>query len=298
MDQAPFEADACEDDLDDLPIIDKSLLKRFEKIGDGRTSEVYRGTYGGVEVAVKEMKEFASMKPKDRMNLAREIDILRRVAHDHLVGFIGIMESAGKIRVITDFCRGGDLFDLLHNSGLNLAWTQKTRIGTDVASAMAYLHGYDPPIIHRDLKSLNLILAAPVRKQTDTPYIKVTDFGQARMMDFCVNMTQNAGTYHWMAPEVFTMSHYDSKVDVYSFAMVLYELLCQAIPFADIKAEMVGMAVLQGKRPDLAMVPEDCPAYLQQMMTSCWATAPEDRPTFSTIFEWFVSEGSAAAGSG
>mmetsp|Transcript_127973 Transcript_127973/g.368717 ORF Transcript_127973/g.368717 Transcript_127973/m.368717 type:complete len:287 (-) Transcript_127973:49-909(-) len=284
-------AEAEEGEPVQLPIIDRTQLVKLEKVGDGRTSDVFRGTYMGVEVAIKEMREFAAMKPKDRTNLAREIDILRRVKHKHLLGFVGIMENAGKIQVITDFCHGGDVFDLVHNSGLQLAWPQRMVISLDVANAMQYLHSYDPPIIHRDLKSLNLLLVSPVVSQSDEPFVKVADLGQARMVESVINMTVNAGTYHWMAPEVFCEEHYDSKVDVYSFSMVLYELICQAIPFGNLKPQMVGVAVIQGERPDLSVVPDDCPPFLREMMTSSWSAAPEDRPDFQSILDQFSAAG-------
>mmetsp|Transcript_23759 Transcript_23759/g.68400 ORF Transcript_23759/g.68400 Transcript_23759/m.68400 type:complete len:293 (+) Transcript_23759:62-940(+) len=279
------------DDEDDfeLAIINKADLRKCEQIGDGQTSAVFRGTYQGVEVAIKEMHEISAMNPKDRLNLEREIDILRRVSHDHLVGFIGVMEHRGRIRIVTDFCRGGDAFDLLHNSGVALAWEQKTRMAKHVASAMEYLHSLDPPIIHRDLKSLNLLLSAPVRNSTDMPFVKVADFGLARMIDDFTKMTQNTGTHHWMAPELLGMEPYGCKVDVYSFSMVLYELICQRMPFEEVKPQLVCLVVARGQRPDLAKVPPEAPEYLKETMMQSWAAEPDERPSFSEIVTRFAS---------
>merc|ERR1719409_2333242 len=101
------------------------------------------------------------------------------------------------------------------------------------AAAMDYLHQFHPQIIHRDLKSLNLLLERPVNSPHDTPHVKVTDFGLARMMDVSLtdtHMTAGVGTPYWMAPEIFAGTTYDEKVDVYSYGMVLFEILARRIP--------------------------------------------------------------------
>mmetsp|Transcript_95637 Transcript_95637/g.276327 ORF Transcript_95637/g.276327 Transcript_95637/m.276327 type:complete len:292 (-) Transcript_95637:182-1057(-) len=281
MKPAPHE---CSDsDEEGLAMINPSELVKHELIGDGQTATVFRGEYKGQEVAIKEMHDISLMKQKDQVNLEREINILRRVSHPHLVGLIGIMEHPGKIWIVTNLCRGGDVFELLHNSGMTLAWKQKLRIATDVASAMKYLHSQNPPIIHRDLKSLNLLLMSPVNSTTDEPYVKVADFGLARMIEEGNMMTKNTGTYHWMAPELLHESSYDCKVDVYSYSMVLYEVICQDLPFVDVKPMMVCIVVMRGERPDMSKVPADTPEFLSELMQLCWAASPEDRPSFAEM---------------
>merc|ERR1719198_501572 len=105
-------------------------------------------------------------------------------------------------------------------------------------------------IIHRDLKSLNLLLLKRVERQQDVPVVKVSDFGLSRMQDSAydfdwkkITMTNAAGTFHWMAPEVFTGTRYDEKVDVYSYAMLLFEVICREMPFEEVDAKEVQVLV-------------------------------------------------------
>merc|ERR1719221_392644 len=115
---------------------------------------------------------------------------------------------------------------------------------------MSYLHGFEPPIVHRDLKSLNLLLANPVETVHDLVRTKVGDFGLSKVAasQGPASMTKNAGTFHWMAPEVFCSDSYDRKVDVYSFSMILYEVICQNIPFEQVHPKRLGLHVIKGLR--------------------------------------------------
>lgn len=260
----------------------------LEEIGDGVTSVVFKGMYNGHLVAVKEMSQNPNaMTPKARLNLERELGILQSVSHPNLVTFLGADEQCGKVRIVTDFCGGGAAFDLLHNTDIDLSWRQKSQMLNDVAAAMTYLHAFQPPIIHRDLKSLNLLLKNEVLTNKDPAEVKVTDFGLSRMIEEhgggAAVMTKNAGTCHWMAPEVFGGNHYDCKVDVYSYSMILYEIVCQVIPFGSVPANKLGLRVVRGDRPDLGELPTECPIQLCNLMMKCWAQEPSNRPDFPTI---------------
>lgn len=261
----------------------------IEEIGDGVTSVVFRGSYKGMEVAVKELTcDISTMSKQARTNLERELTILKSVKHPALVKFLGVADETSKVKIVTEFCAGGTAFDLLHNSNLLLSWEQKLKMLVQVAGAMEYLHGFNPPIIHRDLKSLNLLLLDEVQTETDEPVVKLTDFGLSKILDAKALgqvMTKDAGTCHWMAPEVFSSNSYGIKADVYSWSMIMYETLCQDVPFGDVKANRVGLLVVRGKRPDLELVPPDCPLSLLDLMIKCWAPLPEDRPDFVIINE-------------
>lgn len=296
----PGRSDSAAAEAESSDLIDSKEISIIEEIGDGVTSTVFRGICRGMVVAVKEMNyNPESMPTKARVNLEREIMILRKVNHPCLVKFIGVAQGS-KIKLVTEFCAGGTAFDLLHNDGVLLSWDQKMKIATDVSSAMEYLHECDPPIIHRDLKSLNLLLQQPVVGFHDVPMIKVTDFGLSRVMADTTGdavMTKNAGTCHWMAPEVFTENKYKPSVDVYSYGMILFEVIYQDIPFGDVQASKLGLLVVKGQRPnlekaekdklelDLGKEAKDCPTYilLRDLMVHCWLQTPEHRPSFSQI---------------
>lgn len=270
--------------------VDASEITLCEKVGTGCTAEVYRGMFRGLEVAVKQIDWTKSrMGIKEQRAFDREVAIMPRTSHDNLVRFIGVSSVERPFRIITEFCAGGCCFELLHNSDhIALEWAQQHKMCCDVATAMEYLHHFNPQIIHRDLKSLNLLLMAPVRGTDDVPLVKVSDFGLSRMKDAGADtdwgkMTIAAGTCHWMAPEVFTGSTYDEKVDVYSYAMILFEIICREIPFEEEEPAAVGRLTVQGARPDLEAVPPDCPEVLRDLMITCWAHDPSKRPSFDRI---------------
>jgi len=257
-------------------------IELLEEIGDGVTSVVFRGRCRGMVVAVKEMGTEPLLKSqKARLNLERELEILSKVKHPNLVTFVGVAKDTGKVRIVTEYCAGGAAFDLLHNTDLILSWDQKFKMASDTAEAMQYLHAFNPPIVHRDLKSLNLLLQEDITTVDDPVIIKVADFGLSRMISQDTQaLTKDAGTYHWMAPEVFGSNSYDRKADVYSFSMILYEIICQTLPFGDLPARKLGLLVVKGQRPNTEMVPSDCPPVLSQMMLDCWAAEPTERPDF------------------
>mmetsp|Transcript_42974 Transcript_42974/g.78108 ORF Transcript_42974/g.78108 Transcript_42974/m.78108 type:complete len:355 (+) Transcript_42974:126-1190(+) len=269
--------------------IDQNELIVFEKVGEGVTAEVFRGEYRGESVAIKEIsqKNKSNMSVKEQVLLAREVSINARVSYEHLVKFFGVSFSQ-KFRIITEFCSGGTCFELFHNrKNVKLNWAQRHKIMSDVACGMNYLHEFSPQIIHRDLKSLNLLLANMVTDETIVPHVKVSDFGLARMkdsseLDGWVKMTPATGTCHWMAPEVFG-SNYDVRVDVYSYAMVLFEAICRRVPFQEVEAAVVERYTKQGIRPGLGNVPTDCPKPLVELMVACWAQKAEERPMFGHI---------------
>jgi len=206
--------------------------------------------------------------------------------HPNLVRLSGVMVAA-PTRIVMEFCAGGDLFRLLHVDNMEPALHQKLKMCTDVASGMDYLHRFPPPIIHRDLKSLNLLLSEAVRTEADQVEVKVSDFGLSRALPSDSQrgrgLTPGAGTLNWMAPEVLAGGHYDEKVDVYSYAMVMFEIICLELPFDDEDEACIPRLVAQGSRPDLEAVPPDCPRFLAQLMMGCWAHNPAQRPGFERV---------------
>eukprot|EP00927_Polykrikos_kofoidii_P043761 TRINITY_DN3785_c0_g1_i1.p1 TRINITY_DN3785_c0_g1~~TRINITY_DN3785_c0_g1_i1.p1 ORF type:complete len:644 (-),score=131.49 TRINITY_DN3785_c0_g1_i1:32-1963(-) len=276
-------------ELDEAWEIDPALLTMHEKIGSGITAEVFRATFQEKQVAVKVIQlNKKCMDDREQKAFAREVGIMPHVSHNHLVKFLGIASRQRPFRIITEFCAGGCVFVLLHNCDhIDLSWTQQVKMCRDVASAMDYLHAFQPQIIHRDLKSLNLLLAKMIANTKDVPHVQVSDFGLSRMkeMDSWGKMTKAAGTCHWMAPEVFVSTKYDEKVDVYSYAMILFEIICREIPFEDQEPANVGRLTVRRKRPDLEAVPPDCPTLLRALMISCWEHEAPKRPGFPSIVE-------------
>lgn len=243
------------------------------------------------EVAIKEI-EWNKTTLGERQQLAfdREVAIMAKVKHQNLVMFHGVVSMTKPFRIITEFCGGGCCFELLHNEeDIDLQWPQQHKMCLDVARAIEYLHNFNPKIIHRDLKSLNLLLSTPILTESDMPLVKVSDFGLSRMQDTTGDdvtwgkMTKAAGTCHWMAPEVFTGTNYDEMVDVYSYSMIMFEIICREIPFEEEEPANVGNLILSGQRPDLDAVPPDCPKQMRNLMVAGWKPNPRERPPFRLI---------------
>merc|ERR1711974_267070 len=141
----------------------------------------------------------------------------------------------------------------------------------------------DPPIIHRDLKSLNLMLLRPVRDELTTPHIKLADFGFARLEERA--MTQGVGTKHWMAPEVLRGTDYTTKADVFSFAMVAFEVVFRQVPFERLDAHQVARHTLAGIRPDMDDASSDgaAPPEMLDVIRACWHQEADQRPSFVEV---------------
>mmetsp|Transcript_22301 Transcript_22301/g.51041 ORF Transcript_22301/g.51041 Transcript_22301/m.51041 type:complete len:344 (-) Transcript_22301:25-1056(-) len=256
-------------------------------IGAGASAEVYRATWKGKAVAVKMFWNLMPRSHKELMILNREVRALAQAEHPNLAKLYGVVIAhAQPLQIITDFCEGGSLADFIYTDAtLPMTWDQKLQVCADTASGMVYLHNLR--IIHRDLKSPNLLLNKSIKSVADVPHCKISDFGLAKMRTEpgLSAMTIAVGTLTWMAPEMFVSPFYNEKVDVYSFSLVLFEVICEEQPFEDINPNQLEKMVRKGQRPDLEAVPPDCPKHLLDLMVQGWAGEPNDRPPFTYILD-------------
>jgi serine/threonine protein kinase len=141
---------------------------------------------------------------------------------------------------------------------------------------MEYLHELDPPVLHRDLKSANVLIAAGGRR------LAIADFGLARYQAKGGKMTAETGSYRWMAPEVIRHEEYDKRCDVYSFAILAWEMLTYRIPFEKLMPVEAAFAVAkEAKRPPIP--PEWSELPIAEMLRACWCQDAKKRPPFSAI---------------
>jgi len=263
-------------------------LQYVGTVGEGTTSTVYlaklaQPVLGGQfsTVAVKEIK--GQIDKPTLKAVQRELFVLSRVSHPNILRFLGMVSNRLPVCLILEYCAGGSLFELLHNCGrVVLSWHQKLKVIHDTASALDYLHTFNPPILHRDLKSLNLMLLKEVQDSVALPEIKLADFGFARAYEDS-SMTQCVGTKHWMAPEVLNSTQYTEKADIFSFAMVTYEVICRLVPFEELDPSDVARALSRGQRPPFDEWPGQAPADLKELVETCWAQDPQQRPESSQI---------------
>ncbi len=163
------------------------------------------------------------------------------------------------------------VYDMLHDDSFELDETLRLEIALSTAKCMAFLHSCG--LMHRDLKSLNLL----VSKNFD---VKICDFGLSRFVDRQTQMTNNIGTIAWIAPELFQKKFYTEKADVYSYGIILWELVSRKIPFSNVESFTIPIMVTRGERPS---VPKDCPSDWKKLIKACWNQKPTSRPSFKKI---------------
>ncbi|XP_071703283.1 serine/threonine-protein kinase STY46-like isoform X2 [Rutidosis leptorrhynchoides] len=250
--------------------IDIRLLKIGDKFGSGSCGDLHRGVYIGQDVAVKVLRSDKSNEASED-EFCHEVSMLREVQHKNVVRFIGACTKQPNLCIITEYMPGGSLFDYLHKNHHTLTLVQLVEFAIDVCRGMEYLHQNN--IIHRDLKTANLLMDS-------NNVVKVADFGVARFQSQEGVMTAETGTYRWMAPEVINHQPYDQKADVFSFAIVLWELVTAKIPYDNMTPLQAALGVRQGRRPD---IPTNTHPKLLELMQRCWETDPCIRPPFSEV---------------
>lgn len=269
--------------IDESLLVDPKLLYIGSKIGEGAHGKVYEGRYGNEIVAIKVLHRGSTSEERASLEnrFAREVNMMSRVHHDNLVKFIGACKDPLMV-IVTELLPGMSLRKYLTSiRPKQLDLDVAINFALDIARAMDWLHANG--IIHRDLKPDNLLLTANQKS------VKLADFGLAREESVTEMMTAETGTYRWMAPELYSTvtlrqgekKHYNNKVDVYSFGIVLWELLTNRMPFEGMSnLQAAYAAAFKQERPN---IPDDISPELAFVIQSCWVEDPNMRPSFSQI---------------
>ncbi|KAL4353570.1 hypothetical protein GQ457_06G009780 [Hibiscus cannabinus] len=264
-------------EVDDLDIPWGDLVLR-ERIGAGSFGTVHRAEWNGSDVAVKILME-QDLYAERFKEFLREVAIMKRLRHPNIVLFMGAVTQPPNLSIVTEYLSRGSLFRLLHKPGVREVLDERRRLSMayDVAKGMNYLHRHNPPIVHRDLKSPNLLVD---KKYT----VKVCDFGLSRLKaNTFLSSKSAAGTPEWMAPEVLRDEPSNEKSDVYSFGVILWELATLQQPWGNLNpAQVVAAVGFKGKRLD---IPRDLNPQVAAIIEECWANEPWKRPSFSNIME-------------
>ncbi|KAJ9706613.1 hypothetical protein PVL29_001866 [Vitis rotundifolia] len=251
-----------------------------EEIGRGSYAAVYHGIWNGSDVAIKVYfgDEYSEGTLQD---YKKEIDIMRRLRHPNVLLFMGAVYSQERLAIVTELLPRGSLFRVLHKSNQALDIRRRLRMALDVARGMNYLHHRNPPIVHRDLKSSNLL----VDKNWN---VKVGDFGLSKLKHTTfLTAKSGRGTPQWMAPEVLRNDPSNEKSDVFSFGVIMWELMTQSIPWVHLNSlQVVGIVGFMDRRLDL---PEGLDPRLSSVIHDCWKTNPEQRPSFVDIIHYMTS---------
>jgi tRNA A-37 threonylcarbamoyl transferase component Bud32 len=291
-----------------IPIQD---LKFDSRISEGANGVVYKGKWNKTDVAIKRIKA-----TDDVEGFIQECIILNSLRHTNIVLLMGISEDEAENRyIITEFVENGNLASLLYDSKSQLSFKNKIRILKQVCIGMIYLHSLNPPVIHRDLKPQNILLD----KSMD---VKICDFGVSKYCDNTVITGVQYGTIEYTCPEILQIDYnddtsivcYDQMCDVYSFAIIMWELFFKTKPYHPfnnkktyrINLVTMGNRVLQGMRPEIPFSFDNDQEMLQwynlshknsndfnadsirayfDICKDCWNGDPHRRPNFNTIYD-------------
>ena len=278
-------------------IIQPTDIKIFDLIAYGSTSEVYLGDYKCLNVAVKKIK-VKDINDNFYKEYQNEISALTLVRHPNIIDFLGTMNEENNLYIITKYCQGGTLYDLLYKKkNIEIPLNLKLKILIEISKAMNFLHNNEPKIIHRDLKTLNILLTSEISETNSNEHIsiKICDFGLSQIIskDSKTPGLKGIGSVQWMAPETLQMNTLDNineKVDVYSFGIIIWEIWAWTQPYKDMDvSQVINYVCNEDGRPDLDLIKkEEMPEGLLglfELMEKCWNKDPNSRPDFSEILE-------------
>jgi len=260
--------------------MDYGEIVLIERVGKGSYGEVFKGSWRGTEVAVKKLPYyFQQLEDKVQQkqfleSFIQETQLMKTLRHPNVIQLYASF-SQPEVMIVMEFMSRGSLYHILHDKSIELTWDLKRQLLLDAARGMTYLHKSQPVIVHRDLKSHNLLVDQHWR-------CKVSDFGLSRIATTLDTMTA-CGTPSWTAPEVLRGEKYTEKCDVYSFGIVLWETVTRSIPHEGIPHFQVVFQVgTQSMRPE---IPPDAPHHWARLTSDCWADDPDSRPSFEDIFD-------------
>ncbi|KAG7384812.1 hypothetical protein PHYPSEUDO_002198 [Phytophthora pseudosyringae] len=251
----------------------------------GSSGEVWVCEHNGQQVAVKRLLQTREQKAEHVQAFAEEIELTASLDHPNIVGFIGVAwNTLNNLVMVLDYVPMGSLQRYLHQNADLLSWARdKIHMAVGIAQALGYLHGHTPSLIHRDLKSNNILLTHMLE-----PIL--IDFGVSRGT-VELTMTAGVGTPYWTAPEILEGKRYTEQADIYSFGVVLSELDTGKIPYHDALTENGGKVkpvqilqdVVSGTlRPSFS---EDCPPRIRRIGSACLAQDPSSRPTAQQLIK-------------
>ena len=261
--------------------IEYSHLIIEKEIGKGGFATVYKATYNDEIVALKVIDLLdPSMLEAAYSDFVKESSIMSGLQHQNIIGFRGLCMNP--LCIVTEFANNGNLYDFLHSENtkeLASSMALKLKIAYDIANGMKFLHNRTPPVIHADLKSPNILLYN--LDTSATTVAVVADFGLSKVW-VPVLQGRNVDNPVWLAPEILSGKEYSEKADVYSFGVILYEILTLNQFFGEYTfMSVMEDDIIAGKRPQ--DLPEDDEFGLVELVKDSWQNDPIRRPPFTEI---------------
>ncbi|KAM6918509.1 tyrosine-protein kinase Lyn [Xenentodon cancila] len=262
--QKPWDKDAWE--------ISKDSIKMVKKLGAGQFGEVWMAYYNNAtKVAVKTLKP-GTMTVEAFME---EANVMKTLQHERLVRLYAVVTKIQPIYIITEYMANGSLLDFLKTDmGCKLQITKLIDFSAQIAEGMAYIEKKN--YIHRDLRAANVLVS-------ESLLCKIADFGLARVIEDDEYSAREGAKFpiKWTAPEAINYGIFTIKSDMWSFGILLYEIITYGkIPYPGMTKGEVMSSIQHGYRMPR---PDNCPLELYDIMMSCWKDKPEDRPTFEYL---------------
>ncbi|OVA14292.1 Protein kinase domain [Macleaya cordata] len=251
--------------------------------------EITKGTFRtalwrGIQVAVKKIGEELITDEDKVRAFIDELALLQKIRHPNVVQFLGAVTQSSPMMIVTEYLPKGDLRAFLKRKGA-LKPIMAVRFALDIARGMNYLHENKPEaIIHRDLEPSNIL-------RDDSGHLKVADFGVSKLLKVAKTVKEDKPilcqetSCRYVAPEVFRNEEYDVKVDVFSFALILLEMIEGCPPFSTKQEDEVPKAYVEKERPPFRAPAKLYSHGLRELIEQCWSENPASRPTFREIIK-------------
>jgi len=240
-------------------------------IGSGSYGTVYVREYFGDLVAYKKLNLSNTVSIKEFL---KEALLLERLKQGNIIRFLGVVSELKYFGYVMEYCEEGSLSNLIHRKKTVLSSDKIEKLSNGIVNGMKYLHSRN--IVHRDLKSENILI-----KNNHSPII--CDFGFAKTLEKSTMSTYRVGSILWQAPEIMRRERYDSKCDVYSFGIILWEMINNQIPYSNIPNIYQKVGV-EGFRPPIQINPKsNASEKIKNLIQICWDQIPSKRPNFSEL---------------
>ncbi|CAF3754058.1 unnamed protein product [Rotaria socialis] len=262
-------------------------LLQEEYIGQGGFADVYRGRWlsQDKEVAIKVIRiQYLSENVKE--DCMKEISTMNQIHHEHILSMYGACIEPEKYALVVEYMNLGSLHNVLKRETTQLKWLDRWSIALQMTKGINYLHTLPKPIIHRDIKSHNVLLANNARGFL----VKIGDFGLAKIRHETSKQSTHepvVGTLPWKAPELLKMGRHTEASDVYALGIVLWEVATRCEPYEDADESTIRTFVKDGDRLD---IPANVPEYFAELITQSWAQDPKERPTCQKLLYVFEQQ--------